>query len=173
MPYLLSDTKGDNAPYWYFRHGMRDRDTSFDVPVSLYYAVLNAGDISNVNFNLAWLKPHQGDYDVPEAYEWVAETVNNAKYFDAIKAAIPGGRVTSDFSLPIGDETNVITYRSSDASVLKVVNGHAAITRPVWRDARVTLTAKIVSDEIAGNGYNYGKVDVTRVFAFTVPARHK
>ena len=173
MPYLLSGTKSDSAPYWYFRHGMRDRDTSFDVPVSLYYAVLNAGDISNVNFNLAWLKPHQGDYDVPEAYEWVAEAVNNAKYFDAIKAAIPCGPVTSNFNLPTGDETNVITYRSSDASVLKVINGQAVVTRPARRDARVTLTAKIVSDEIAGNSYNYGKVEVTRAFAFTVAARHK
>jgi len=173
MPYLLSDCKGDSAPYWYFRHGMRDRDTSFDVPVSLYYAVLNASNVNNVNFNLAWLKPHSGDYDVPEAYEWVAETVNNAKYFDAIKAAIPGGYITGNFNLPTGDETNVITYRSSDAKVVKVINGQAVVTRPAKRDARVTLTAKIVSDEIAGNGYNYGKVDVTRAFTFTVSARHK
>jgi len=173
MPYLLSDCKGDSAPYWYFRHGMKDRDTSFDVPVSLYYAVLNSSDVSNVNFNLAWLKPHSGDYDVPEAYEWVAETVNNAKYFDAIKAAIPDGSVTGNFILPTGDLTNVITYRSSDPSVLKVINGHAVVTRPARRNARVALTVKIVSDEIAGNGYNYGKVDVTRTFALTVAARHK
>ena len=45
MPYLLSDAEGDSAPYWYFRHGMKDRDTSFDVPVALYYAVLNASDV--------------------------------------------------------------------------------------------------------------------------------
>lgn len=172
IPYLVSG-KSDASPYWYFRHGMKDRDTSFDVPVSLYYAVLNSSDVGNVNFNLAWLKPHSGDYDVPEAYEWVAEATNNAKYFDAIKAAIPCGHVTGNFNLPIGDGTNVITYRSSDPSVFHVTGGQAVVNRPAKRDARVTLTVKIVSDEIAGNGYNYGKVDVTRAFEFTVPARHR
>ncbi len=170
IPYLLSDTNGDSAPYWYFRHGMKDRDTSFDVPVSLYYAVLNSSDVSNVNFNLAWLKPHSGDYDVPEAYEWVAEAVDNAKYFDEVDAAI-GDTVTHGFSLPTGDGTNAITYRSSNEKVFKVVNGQAVVTRPDKKDAEVTLTVRVVSDRIFSNGYyNYGKVDVTREFAFIVPA---
>jgi hypothetical protein len=35
----------------------------------------------------------------------------------------------------------------------------------------VTLTVRVVSDRIFANGYyNYGKVDVTRAFAFIVPA---
>ena len=127
MPYLVSDTEGDSSPYWYFRHGMKDRDTSFAVPVALYYAVLNASDVSNVNFNLAWLKPHGGDYDVPEAYEWVAEAVDNAKYFDAVDALI-GDTVTHGFSLPTGDATNEITYSSSNEKVFKVVNGQAVVT---------------------------------------------
>ena len=167
MPYLVSG-KGDASPYWYFRHGMKDRDTSFDVPVALYYAVLNASDVSNVNFNLAWLKPHSGDYDVPEAYEWVAEAVDNAKYFDAVDALI-GDTVTHGFSLPTGDATNVITYRSSNEKVFKVVNGQAVVHRPDKKDAEVTLTVRVVSDKVAGNGYDYGKVDVTRAFTFTVP----
>ena len=37
----------------------------------------------------------------------------------------------------------------------------------------VTLTVRVVSDKIAGNGYNYGKVDVTRAFTFTVPDKDK
>jgi hypothetical protein len=172
MPYLVSDTDGDSAPYWYFRHGMKDRDTSFDVPVALYYAVLNARDVGNVNFNLAWLKPHSGDYDVPEAYEWVAEAVDNAKYFDEVDALI-GDEVTDGFTLPTGDQTNVITYSSSNEKVFKVVNGQAVVTRPHERDAKVTLTVRVVSDRVAGNGYNYGKVDVTRAFTFTVPAKGK
>jgi hypothetical protein len=170
MGYLLSDTEGDSAPYWYFRHGMKDRDTSFDVPVALYYAALNARDVSNVNFNLAWLKTHSGDYDVPEAYEWVAEAVDNAKYFDAVDALI-GDKVTAGFSLPTGDGTNVITYNSSEPGVFKVVHGQAVVNRPAKKDARVTLTVKVVTDKVAGNGYNYGKVDVARAFTFTVPAK--
>jgi hypothetical protein len=172
IPYLLSDTNGDSAPYWYFRHGMKDRDTSFDVPVSLYYAVLNAYDVDNVNFNLAWLKPHSGDYDVPEAYEWVAEAVDNAKYFDAVDALI-GDTVTHGFSLPTGDATNKITYKSSNEKVFKVVNGQAVVHRPYKRDAEVTLTVRVVSDKISLTGFNYGKVDVTRAFTFTVPALSK
>jgi hypothetical protein len=45
------------------------------------------------------------------------------------------------------------------------------VTRPAKKDATVTLTVRVVSDEVSGNGYDYGKVDVTRAFTFTVPAR--
>jgi hypothetical protein len=172
MPYLVSDIEGNSAPYWYFRHGMLDRDTSFAVEAALYYAVLNAHDVSNVNFELAWLKGHGGDYDVPEAYEWVAEAVDNAEYFDAVDALI-GDTVTHGFSLPIGDATNEITYSSSNEDVFKVVNGQAVVTRPNKRAAKVTLTVRVVSDKIAGNGTDYGKVDVTRAFRFTVPGTLK
>ncbi len=166
MPYLVSDTEGDSARYWYFRHGMLDRDTSFAVEVALYYAVLNAYDVDNVNFELAWLKPHSGDYDVPEAYEWVAEAVDNANIFDDVDDAI-GDPVTGGFSLPAGVG---ITYSSSNEKVFKVVNGEAVVTRPKKKDATVTLTVRVVSDEIASDGYNYGKVVVTRAFTFTVSA---
>ena len=41
------------------------------------------------------------------------------------------------------------------------------------KDASVTLTVRVVSDEIAGDDYNYGEVDVTRDFTFTVPGKGK
>ncbi len=169
MPYLVNDTDGDSAPYWYYRHGIRDRDTSFAVEVALYYAVLNAYDVHNVNFELAWMEGHGGDYDVPEAYEWVAEAVDNANTFDAVDELI-GDTVTEGFTLPTGDG---ITYSSSNNKVFKVVDGQAFVTRPYKRDATVTLTVRVVSDEIAGDDYNYGKVDVTCAFTFTVPAKDK
>jgi hypothetical protein len=167
MPYLVSDAEGDSAPYWYFRHGMLDRDTSFAVEAALYYAVLNASGVHNVNFELAWLKPHSGDYDVPEAYEWVAEAVDNANTFDAVDALI-GDTVTEGFTLPTGDG---ITYSSSNEDVFRVVDGQAVVTRPDKKDATVTLTVRVVSDTVAGSGYNYGKVDVTHAFTFVVPAK--
>lgn len=163
MPYLVSDTEGDSAAYWYFRHGMMDRDTSFAVEAALYYAALNAYDVSNVNFELAWLKGHGGDYDVPEAYEWVAEAVHNANTFDEVGALI-GDTVTEGFSLP----TDGATYSSSNEGVFKVVNGQAVVTRPDNKDATVTLTVQVVSDKIAGDDYNYSSIDVTRTFTFTV-----
>jgi hypothetical protein len=171
MPYLAKGGS-DPAPYWYYRHGLIDRDTSADVSTAMYYAALNNSKVSNVNFNLAWLKPHSGDYDVPEAYEWVAEAVDNAKYFDQVDALI-GNKISHGFSLPTGDGTNVITYSSSNASVFNVVNGQAVVTRPAANkgDASATLTVRVVSDKISSVGFNYGKVDVTRAFTFTVPAR--
>ncbi len=98
--------------------------------------------------------------------------MDNAKYFDLVDAAI-GDTVTTGFSLPIGDQTNEITYSSSDASVFNVVNGQAVVTRPAKKDAKVTLTVNIVSDKIAGDGKDYGKVEVTRAFTFIVPAKGK
>jgi acetyl esterase/lipase len=169
MPYLVSDANGDSAPYWYYRHGMRDRDTSFAVEVAMYYAVLHASGVHNVNFEIPWLKTHGGDYDVPEAYEWVAEAVANANTFDVVDALIDD-TVTEGFSLPIGEG---ITYSSSNEDVFKVVDGQAVVTRPDKKDATVTLTVRVVSDQVAGTGYNYGKVDVTHAFTFTVPAKDK
>lgn len=169
MPYLVSNTNGDSAPYWYYRHGMRDRDTAFPVEVAMYYAILNARDVSNVNFELAWLKPHQGNYDVPEAYEWVAEAVDNANTFDAIKAAMPSGQVTSTFTLPAGVG---ITYISSNPDVVTIEDGQAVVTPPKSVDATVTITATVTSDKISGTGYNYGKVEVTHAYTFTVPAAY-
>ena len=74
LPYLISD-EGDSAPYWYVRHGMADRDTSFAIEGALYYALINDDSIKDVNFNFAWLKPHSGNYDVPEAYAWLADVL--------------------------------------------------------------------------------------------------
>lgn len=75
IPYLRSASNGDSAPYWYVRYGMADRDSSFAVEATLYYSLMNDSSIKDVDFNFAWLKPHAGDYDVPEAYVWLAETL--------------------------------------------------------------------------------------------------
>lgn len=71
IPYLRSETNGDSAPYWYVRHGLRDRDTSFALQTVLYYSIINDDSIKGVNFLLPWLQPHSGDYDVQEAYAWL------------------------------------------------------------------------------------------------------
>jgi len=71
IAYLTDPADGDSAPNWYLRHGMRDRDTSFAVELELYYAALGDASIENVDFALAWLKPHSGNYDVQEAFAWL------------------------------------------------------------------------------------------------------
>ena len=80
IPYLLSESEGTSAPYWYVRHGMTDRDTSFAVEATLYYALLNDNTVKDLNFNFAWLKDHSGDYDVPEVYAWLADVLAGEGY---------------------------------------------------------------------------------------------
>lgn len=62
-----------NAPHWYIRHGSRDRDTSFPVPVAFATKLENAG--LDVDFLLAWNRPHSGDYALDELFQWIAEIV--------------------------------------------------------------------------------------------------
>ncbi len=40
---FIDDEKTDVAPHWYIRHGARDRDTSFPVPLNLALKLQNAG----------------------------------------------------------------------------------------------------------------------------------
>lgn len=70
MDYLLEGAS-DSAPYWYVRHGMDDRDASWAVEATLFAAIMNNGRALGHNLGFAWLKPHSGDYDVPEAYAWL------------------------------------------------------------------------------------------------------
>ena len=94
IPYLLGDADipylkyaqaessdvCDVAPYWYVRHGMADRDTSFAVETLLYYALINNKSVDKdlLNFNFAWLQPHSGDYDSLEAFAWLDKVLEDA-----------------------------------------------------------------------------------------------
>ena len=71
IPYLLDAEAGDSAPYWYVRYGMADRDSSFAVEAVLNAAMEADDSIVDKTFEFAWLKPHSGNYDVPEAYAWL------------------------------------------------------------------------------------------------------
>ena len=61
------------APNWYIRHGAKDRDTSFLVPVNLATKLMNAG--KNVDFALPWNRPHSGDYNLDDLFRWIASTI--------------------------------------------------------------------------------------------------
>jgi hypothetical protein len=97
IPYLTNhtvsgsrDSLGDSAPYWYVRHGMADRDTSFALQTVLRYAITNDASIKDASFEFAWLKPHAGDYDVQEAYSWLDDAVKAADAADdAKKPSVP------------------------------------------------------------------------------------
>ena len=57
------------AQHWYIRHGARDRDTGFPVPLNLALKLNEAG--YDVNFLLAWNRPHSGDYALDELFGWL------------------------------------------------------------------------------------------------------
>ena len=66
---FIGDGVTDVAPHWYIRHGARDRDTAFPVPINLALKLQNAG--KDVNFLLAWNRPHSGDYALDELFDWI------------------------------------------------------------------------------------------------------
>ena len=68
---FICNPKATNAPHWYVRHGARDRDTSFPVPVAFATKLENAG--LDVDFLLAWNRPHSGDYALDEVFDWIAQ----------------------------------------------------------------------------------------------------
>ena len=66
---FIGDEETDVAPHWYIRHGARDRDTSFPIPLNLALKLQNAG--KDVNYLLAWNRPHSGDYALDELFDWI------------------------------------------------------------------------------------------------------
>ena len=68
---FIGDGKTTVAPHWYIRHGARDRDTAFPVPVNFATKLQNAG--KDVDFLLAWNRPHSGDYALDELFQWIAK----------------------------------------------------------------------------------------------------
>lgn len=61
------------AQHWYIRHGARDRDTSFPVPVNFATKLMNSG--YDVNFALPWNRPHSGDYNLDDLFAWISSIV--------------------------------------------------------------------------------------------------
>ena len=68
---FIGNPKATNAPHWYVRHGARDRDTAFPVPVAFATMLQNAG--LDVDFLLAWNRPHSGDYALDEVFDWIRQ----------------------------------------------------------------------------------------------------
>ena len=66
---FIGDSETDVAPHWFIRHGARDRDTSFPIPLNLALKLQNTG--KDVNYLLSWNRPHSGDYALDELFEWI------------------------------------------------------------------------------------------------------
>ena len=77
-PIAYLNTAADSAPYWYVRHGMIDRDTSFAMQTLLYYAIKKDTSVKDVDFKIPYLVPHSGNYDVQEAFTWIKAKLASA-----------------------------------------------------------------------------------------------
>lgn len=76
MTYLQGKTSSV-AKFWRIRHGTVDKDTSLAIPAILATKLKNNG--FQVDFALAWDRPHSGDYDLDELILWIdAINRNNA-----------------------------------------------------------------------------------------------
>ncbi|MCD8016738.1 MAG: S-layer homology domain-containing protein, partial [Oscillospiraceae bacterium] len=80
VDYLNDPGDATPATYWYVRHGVLDRDTSFAVESTLFYSLYTSDAVEddNINVGFAWLRQHEGDYDVQEAYTWLADVLEDA-----------------------------------------------------------------------------------------------
>ena len=73
MNFIGNNPQG-TALHWYIRHGAKDRDTSFLVPVNLATKLMNTG--YDVDFALPWNRPHTGDYNLDDLFQWITDTMN-------------------------------------------------------------------------------------------------
>lgn len=67
--YYIGAAGTQTAKHWRIRHGSKDKDTSLAIPVLLATALQNKG--YSVNLELPWDRPHSGDYDLDELFQWV------------------------------------------------------------------------------------------------------
>lgn len=66
---FISEGRVGTARHWYIRHGAKDRDTSFLVPLNLATRLRNSG--YDVDFALPWNRPHSGDYNLDDLFKWI------------------------------------------------------------------------------------------------------
>ncbi len=70
---FIGTDRSDVSRHWFIRHGAKDRDTSFLVPINLATRLRNTGH--DVNFALPWNRPHSGDYNLDDLFSWIALTI--------------------------------------------------------------------------------------------------
>jgi hypothetical protein len=71
---FVDESQGNTvARHWFIRHGAKDRDTSFLVPINLATKLQNAG--KDVNFALPWNRPHSGDYNLDDLFGWIKTVI--------------------------------------------------------------------------------------------------
>jgi hypothetical protein len=65
----IGDARTKTAKYWRIRHGSKDKDTGLAISAILATRLTNKG--YHVDYALPWDKPHSGDYDLDELFQWI------------------------------------------------------------------------------------------------------
>ena len=66
---FIGKEKVDAPKHWRIRHGSKDKDTGLAIAVLLGTLLENNG--YNVDLAFPWDKPHSGDYDLDELFDWI------------------------------------------------------------------------------------------------------
>lgn len=67
--YYIGAAGSNTSDYWHIRYGTIDNNTSLAIEVILATYLQNKG--YKVDFELAWDRPHMGDYDLDELFDWL------------------------------------------------------------------------------------------------------
>ena len=61
------------APYFYIRVGALDSNHSYSAAMNLALMLQNSGKCRDVNFKIAWMIDHDGDYSLDEMFQWIKD----------------------------------------------------------------------------------------------------
>jgi hypothetical protein len=67
--YYIGQPETITAKHWRIRHGSKDKDTGLAISIILGTYLQNKG--FNVNIEFPWDRPHSGDYDLVELFDWI------------------------------------------------------------------------------------------------------
>lgn len=73
----IGNNGAKTAQHWRIRHGAKDGDTSFAIPLILATALNNQG--KSVDFAFDWGQGHSGEYDLDELFVWADNKVKSAQ----------------------------------------------------------------------------------------------
>ena len=68
--YYIGESGSSTCKYWHIRYGTIDNNTSLAIEVIFATYLQNQG--YKVDFALAWDRPHMGDYDLEELFNWMS-----------------------------------------------------------------------------------------------------
>lgn len=105
IAYLTDENDGDSAPYWYVRHGIVDRDTSFANQTLLYLAMESDDTIEDVNFQFEWYRKHEGSYGLEEALAFMDASIAAADAKDAAQQPTTPPATDDTTTPPAADDT--------------------------------------------------------------------